>query len=217
MREMLLCFRRSLLLLVFVLPNAAGARPPDSLGTPVKHDLWEFSVAGFYYTLPSDDDVLVAVARADRGSLHLEARYNYEDLRTGSVFAGWTLSAGESLTAALTPMAGMAFGSTTGIIPALEMSLGYAMLDFYAESEYLFDVHEKSGNFFYSWLELGVTPNDLLRVGLTAQRTRIFQSPLELDRGLFAQVTPELGSMSVYAFNLSTDYWFLVVGLEIAW
>ncbi len=138
----------------------------------------EFSVAGYYYAFPADDDLVMAVARADRGTLHLEARYNYEDRRTASVFAGWNFAAGETFTIELTPMAGIAFGNTRGIIPALEMSLGYGPLDLYAEGEYLFDLRDKEGNFAYTWLELGFTPADPLRAGLVAQRTRIFREPV---------------------------------------
>jgi hypothetical protein len=210
-------FRRFLPVLAVCLPNVAGAMCPDSLGASGRPIPWEFSVAGYYYVLPADDDVPIAVARADRGALHLEARYNYEDRKTVSVFAGWTLSAGESFTIALTPMAGVAFGRTKGIVPALEMSLGRGMFDFYAECEYLLDLNDTSGNFFYSWLELGVAPTELVRIGLAAQRTRVFESPLELDRGVFAQLAPEPGTVSLYAFNLFTESWFLVIGLELAW
>jgi len=206
---------RSFLLFVVLLPVAAKSTPIDTLGAPGRS--WEFSVAGYGYAFPADDNVFLAVARADYGSMHLEARYNYEDLKTVSVFAGWTFSAGEAFTIDLTPMAGVAFGRTTGFIPAAEMSLGYGSFDFYAEGEYLFDVHDRSANFAYSWLELGFTPGESVRAGLTAQRTRIFQSPLEVDRGLFVQLMPGPGVVSLYAFNLFTDSWFLVIGLEIAW
>lgn len=212
---MVLFFRRSLLLLAMVVPYAAGATLPDSLDTPGKQNAWESSLSGSYYAFPTDDDIFMVVGRGDHGSLHLEARYNYEDLKTASAFAGWTLSAGESFTIDLTPMAGVAFGRTTGIVPALEASLGYRMFDFYVESEYLFDLKDNSGNFFYSWLELAAAPTELVRAGLAAQRMRISQSPLEVDRGVFAQLTPEPGSVSVYAFNLFTDSWFLVVGVVI--
>ena len=209
-------FRTVLLLLAVALPNAAGAAPSDSLQSSGERVPWEFSVGGYYYALPADDDVFIPMASADRGSLHLEGRYNYEDLKTASLFAGWTISAGEPFTIELTPMAGVTFGRTTGIVPALEASLGYGMFDFYVESEYLFDLNDNSGNFFYSWLELGVAPIELVRAGVTAQRTRIFESPLEVDRGLFAQLTPEPGTVSLYAFNLFTESWFLVVGIEFA-
>lgn len=206
-----------LLLLVVVLPVAASTTPPDSLDTNEKQSQWEFSAAGTYYALPADNDILIGVFKQDLGSLHLEARYNYEGRNTASVFGGWTLSGGESFTIALTPMAGVAFGRTAGVVPALEMSLGYGMFDFYGEGEYLIDVNDKSGNFFYSWLELGISPNDFFRGGLAAQRTRVFESPLGVDRGLFAQLAPEPCTVSLYAFNLFTDSWFMVMAVQVAW
>jgi hypothetical protein len=209
-------FLRMLPLLLFLLPNAASSSPADSLGAGAGPTRMEFSVAGYYYAFPADDDLAMAVARANRGTLHLEARYNYEDRRTASVFAGWNFAAGETFTIELTPMAGFAFGNTGGIIPALEMSVGYGPLDLYAEGEYLFDLRDSEGNFAYTWLELGFTPADPIRAGLVAQRTRIFRSPLEVDRGLFAQVKPGPTTVSVYAFNLFTDSWFLTIGFEIS-
>jgi hypothetical protein len=209
-------FLRMLSPLLLLLPNAAFSVPADSLGAPAGPTPIEFSVAGYYYAFPADDDLVMAVARADRGTLHLEARYNYEGRRTASVFAGWNFSAGESFTIDLTPMAGFAFGNTRGIIPALEMSLGYGSLDLYAEGEYLFDLQDSEGNFAYTWLELGFTPANPLRAGLVAQRTRVFRSPLDVDRGLFVQVMPGPATVSLYAFNLFTESWFLTIGFAIS-
>ena len=193
----------------------ANSLPLDSLMSTGPSVPWTFSVQGYYYVLPYDDNFLIAIGSADRGSLHLEARYNYEDLKTGSLFAGWTLSTGETFTAEFTPMLGVAFGRTTGIVPALEMSLGYGIIDLYDESEYLIDLEDEGSSYLYSWLELGVSPSDLLRFGVTAQRTRAAETPLGVERGLFVQVTPEPGSVGFYAFNLFTDYWFFIVGVEI--
>jgi hypothetical protein len=153
----------------------------------------------------------------DRGPLHLEGRYNYEDLKTASLFAGWTFSTGGSLTVDLTPMVGVAFGQTTGIVPAVEASLGYRTFDFYIESEYLVDLGEEPESFVYSWGELGYSPMDVLRCGLVAERTRVLQTPLGVERGAFLQVAPDPAVLSLYAFNPFTEYWFLVIGLEIAW
>ena len=207
----------SIVLLLPAASGVAGGAYPDSTAAPAGNVPWEFSVGGYLYTLPFDDDILIAVAIAQHGSLHLEARYNYEDLKTGSAFVGWTFSMGETFTAALTPMAGVAFGRTTGIVPALEAELGYGIADFYLESEYLIDLDEREWSFFYTWLELGVSPGDLFRVGLSAQRTRLFQTPLELDRGLFVELTPDVGAVSLYAFNVFTDNWFMVISARVDW
>jgi hypothetical protein len=205
-------------LLMLLLPCIAQSTPPDSVAAGSTHTVpWDFSLAASYYSFPFDEDIAMVVGRAQRGSLHLEGRYGYEDRRTASLFAGWTFSKGEDFTIEVTPMGGVAFGNTRGIIPALEMSLGYRAFDFYAETEYLFDLNDKSGNFAYTWLELAVSPTELLRTGLVAQRTRVFQTPLDLDRGVFAQLKPGPAILSLYAFNPFTDSWFLTLGLEIDW
>jgi hypothetical protein len=209
-------FLRSLLLAALLGLDVAYALQADSLGAAAGPTPTEISVSGYYYAFPADDDLVMAVARADRGALHLEARYNYEDRRTASVFAGWNLAAGETFTIELTPMAGVAFGNTGGIIPALEMSLGYGPLDLYAEGEYLVDLRNSEGNFAYTWVEFGFTPGDPLRAGLVAQRTRIIRSPLEVDRGIFSQLIHGPATVSVYAFNLFTESWFLTIGFEIS-
>jgi len=45
-----------------------------------------------YYSLKDQSDFLLAVATAERGQLHIEARYNYEAIDAGSLFAGWKFS-----------------------------------------------------------------------------------------------------------------------------
>jgi hypothetical protein len=209
--------RGSPVLLMVLFAGTGKATPPDSTAVPENNLHWEFSMEALSYVRPVGEDVPVLTATADFGSIHLESRYNYEDLKSASIFAGWTFSMGESCAFALTPMAGVAFGRTTGFVPALEASIEYGVFDWYVESEYFLDVDEPSEGFFYSWLELGVAPFDLLRLGAMTQWTKSSQNPLEFDGGPFVQLTPAQGTVSVYALNLFTDSWFVVVGLEIVW
>ena len=58
-----------------------------------------------------------AIAVADRGPLHLEARYNYESVGARSAFVGWTFSGGEAITWELTPLLGGAWGTTQAFVP----------------------------------------------------------------------------------------------------
>ncbi len=198
------------------MPLAAIGMPSDSSNAESPHVPWDVSVSGYYYVVPDEDDFLIAIGSADRGSLHIEARYNYEDLKTGSLFAGWKIPTGEEFTAEFTPMLGAAFGRTTGVIPALEISLAYDIFDLYDESEYLVDLQDEGSSYFYSWLELGVTPVDMFRFGVTAQRLRAAETPLEVERGLFMQMMPEHATVGLYAFNLTSDYWFFIFSFGIA-
>ena len=72
---------------------------------------------------------------ADRDWLHLEARYNYEALDTGSAWVGYNFSGGETVTWELTPMLGAVFGATDGIAPGYKGSLGWKKLELYSEGE----------------------------------------------------------------------------------
>ncbi len=83
------------------------------------------------------------IITADHQWLHLEARYNYENLHTGSLWAGYNFTAGKTLQLAVTPMIGGVFGRTTGIAPGCEFSLTYKKLSFSSSNEYVFDTTEK--------------------------------------------------------------------------
>jgi len=203
-----------LLALVMGLSVAHAGLPEDSTAGGETSPGWEGRAYLYYYALPADDDFALVIAAADRGALHFEARYNYEDLKTGSLFAGWNISGGGSLEYLVTPMAGLAFGETNGLVPALELTLMAGAFDLYVESEYLVDVEGSVGNFFYTWWELAGSFGPL-RAGLTAQRTRVFQTPLEIDRGLFAQLIQGPATFSLYTFNIATESSFLVFGLGV--
>jgi hypothetical protein len=163
---------------------------------------WAYSATGMYYFLPNQSDFLLAIATADRGQLHLEARYNYEALDTGSLFAGWKFSGGEALSWDLTPILGAVFGATQGIAPGFEASVAYGIADFYTEAEHLYDANAREDSYTYAWSELGLSPLDWLRFGLVGQRTRLYNSDRDIQRGGFAQL---IGShkltLGLYVFN----------------
>jgi hypothetical protein len=95
----------------------------------------------------------------------LEARYNYEDQRTGSVWVGYNFSAGNNLVFEITPFA-----------PGALMPLTYKKFAISSENEYVINTDDRTANFFYTWSEFGYLPIKWLRVGLVGQRTRAYQT-----------------------------------------
>jgi len=186
-------------------PALACAAPVNgtaaSLSASAKTSDWTYSATGMYYFPPDDSNFLLAIATADRGSLHLEARYNYEALDTGSLFVGWTFSGGNKLTYTLTPMLGVVFGKTQGIAPGFEASLAYGIVDYYIEAEYLYDLDVKEDSYIYAWSELGVSPLKWLRLGLVGQRTRVYQTDREIQYGGFMQLIFGRATLGFYVFN----------------
>ena len=122
------------------------------------------------FSVPDEPDFLMLVAPADIRSLHIEARYNYEDLRTGSVFVGTTGRSGDRVKLEGTAMVGGVFGTVDGVAPALRFTLLAWKIDFFIEAEYVIHLRATDASFFYAWSELGVSPLPRLRIGLVGRR-----------------------------------------------
>jgi hypothetical protein len=167
---------------------------------------WSFNVVADGYIVPNDQSYVSPTFTADRNWLHLEARYNYENLRTGSVWVGYNFSAGKKLVLDVAPILGGIFGRTTGIAPGCEASLTYRKVELSISNEYVFDTGDSSGNFYYSWPQLTYSPADWLQVGLVAQHTKAFHSSLDVQRGFLVGISHKNLEFTSYIFNAgSTD------------
>ncbi|QQX83233.1 hypothetical protein JJQ59_12395 [Cupriavidus necator] len=177
-------------------PDAAG----QAAGSP-----WTFSATGYWNMPRQSGDYLSGIFIAERKQLHLEARSNYEAVHSQSAFIGWTFSGGEAIQFKATPIVGFVGGSTHGLIGGLEASVAVSKFDYYIEAEYL-DARGEDPGYLYAWSELGFRPVEWLRLGLVAQRTRIYGGDRELQRGGFFQVTVRRFTAGFYWFNPgSTD------------
>ena len=164
---------------------------------------WAAGATVYGYSVPDQKDFVMVVAPVDAGWVHLEGRYNYEGLHTGSVFLGLNAGAGDKLRFDLTAMVGSIFGDTAGVAPALRLTLTWWKLDLTTENEYVVNVRDPAASFFYSWSELGLSPLPWLRVGAVAQRTRVVESDLDIQRGVFAGVTLfQTVDLTFYELNL---------------
>jgi hypothetical protein len=189
-----------------LLVGALTCAAQEGKGTPAPSSAedapaWAYSATGMYYSFRDQDDFTLAVATAEKGPLHLEARANYEAIDSGSLFVGWKFSGGEKLAYELTPILGGVFGQKEGIAPGFEASLAYGIADFYIEAEYVRDLEVRQDSFYYAWSELGFTPLEWLRLGLVGQRTTVYQSDRDIQRGLFAELMHRKVLLGFYAFN----------------
>lgn len=138
---------------------------------------------------------------ADHGNLHLEARYQWEDWRTASVWAGRWFSFGDAFHVDVAPMVGGVFGNTNGVAPGMLVEAEWKRLSFYSSSEYLIDAEDQANNFTYTWNEVAVDLDHLL-VGVVTQRTRTFDTELDLQRGLLLMREQGALTFGMYLFNI---------------
>jgi len=177
---------------------------------------WSFSVAAYGYLVPHDIFYGSPIFAADRQWLHLEARYNYENQETGSVWAGYNLSTGSNPVFEVTPMIGVVFGNTNGVAPGCELSLAYKRIELSSELEYVADIGDKTGNFLYSWNELSYSPTDWLHAGLVSQRTRAYHTDLDVQRGFSVGFTHKGVDFTAYVLNAGWTDPTVVLGLRFA-
>jgi len=191
------------------------ALEPNAAVENTDHRAWSSSASLFGYFVPEDRDYAQPTFAGDRGRLHLEARYNYEALETGSAWLGYAFSAGKLLRMDITPMVGGVFGDLHGFAPGYELTLGWSRLELYSESEYFFDFDENSEDFFYTWSELSITPAVGWRAGLVVQRTRAYETSLDLQRGLLAGVSYRRVDLTAYILNLGWEDPTIVISAEV--
>ena len=192
-------------------PTAAPAPGMPAEQAVPDPSTWSFAASLYAYVLPDDDSFLLPVVYADRDWLHLEARYNYEAMDSASLWGGWCFATGSTVTLEAIPMLGFVFGDTSGIAPGLEFSLGWRQFELYSESEYVFDLDDSEANFFYAWSELTYAPKDWLAFGLAAQRTRAYETDVDVQRGLLLELSRGPGSLRGYLFNFDRDEAFGII------
>ena len=193
--------RRLLLAAALGAPCASLLAQQAATAAPEK-TAWEVEASLYAYFPPDSPVYGQPTVGADHGALHLEVRYNYEDLKTGSFWAGWNLGFGDALRLDATLMAGGVVGDTIkGAAPGYRLTVSWKSLELYSEGEYVVDVNDSSNDFLYNWAQLGYSPLEWLTVGVASQRTRAYQTGLDVQRGPFISLSMHGVTASVYVFN----------------
>src|SRR5262249_41091658 len=117
--------------------SQSNANEAEETSETRAENFWTGSVSVSTYLAQHSRDFANPVFIADHDWLHLEARYNYEALKTGSLWLGYNLSTGEKLELNAAPMLGFVFGDTTGLAPGYTISLSWNSFEFLTQGEYL--------------------------------------------------------------------------------
>jgi hypothetical protein len=184
-----------ILALAFLQPLHAGATADLSEENEASDGRWKFSLEVLTYLAQHARDYANPVFSVDHDWLHLEARYNYESLKTGSLWLGWNLEAKKELEFKtlpalngvvkfkFTPMVGGVFGDITGVAPGYSIEIEYQQIYFVTQGEYFVDAAIHAGDFFYSWSELRFYPVERFWAGMVVDRTKVLEEEFDVRRG----------------------------------
>lgn len=197
------------LLSPFLQTHGEHAAPPAP-----SESAWTTSLSTYWMEPPEESGYLSGVLAADRGTLHLEAHWAYEDRDTFSLFVGHNIPFEGDLSGVFTPRIGYAVGDSDGVVPAFALEVGWKSLYFSTDAEYLIGTSDDTDDFFYSWSELGWTFAERFTVGLVGQRTNVFDQELTVDRGFLVGVALGPTQVTGYVFNPDQDdpYYSIAVG-----
>ena len=57
------------------------------------------------------------------------------------------------------------------------------------ETEYIVDASDSADSFLYTWPEFALAPTDWSRFGLAVQRTKVYQTEFDIQRGFFPGIS----------------------------
>jgi len=112
-------------------------------------------------------------------------------------------------------MVGGVVGKTNGIAPGLELGFQFYGFEFSSQSEYVFDLQNRGNDYFYNWTDFTYSPLDWLWFGLSLQRTRLYQTDLELQYGLMAGGGYKWFGLTGYIYNPGSDDLYIILSLTI--
>lgn len=202
----------TVLWLAWVLVSLCGRSDAQSKVKPQPHEpaqqsssvseAWQYSITVDGYLFDDGDGYAQPTFTADHKWLHLEARYNYENFRVGSLWVGYNLAWGKTWQLQVTPMIGGVFGRAQGIAPGCEAELNWREFNFSISNEYVFDTTSTAGSFYYVWNQATYQPLKWFRVGYAGQRNKMFfQRPLDHQEGFLLGVNHKQYQFTTYVLD----------------
>lgn len=146
---------------------------------------------------------------------YAEARYNYEDLQTFSLFLGKAFKGDQALTWSLVPLVGGSVGRFNGLSTGLNIDLEYDKFYFSAQSQYSVSTSVYKNQFLYSWSEVGYQSLRWLYAGVSLQHTADRIEGNILDPGVLIGFTFNKVTIPVYSFVPFNKERYFIVGLNI--
>lgn len=173
----------------------------------------------YYYLFQEGDLVQVPMIHYQSSSnWYGEIRYNYEDMKTFSFYAGKVFSKESRLSYSILPILGGVMGKFNGGSVGLNISMDYDQLFFSTQSQCTFSSEDQIHNFFFSWSELGFQVKEWIYTGLAVQQTLFWQtSSMLTEPGIVVGFSFKDWTFPLYTFRpMSTDAYY-VLGINWKW
>jgi hypothetical protein len=148
---------------------------------------------------------------------YAEARYNYEDAQTFSLYLGRAFTGGNNLNYSFIPLLGGSVGRFNGISTGLNIDMEMNKFFFSSQSQYSRSTSQVGDYFVYNWSEVGYQSLKWLYAGLSVQHTFDRFTGNDLQPGIMLGFTFNRFSIPIYTFDPFNNGRNFIVGLTMAW
>ncbi len=148
---------------------------------------------------------------------YTEARYNYEDLQTVSLYVGKTFTGTNRLSYTLTPLLGGAVGRFNGISTGVNFDMEFDKFYFSSQSQYSISTNHINPSFLYNWSELCYQSFSWMYTGLAVQQTHSQPAGSLLEPGLLVGFSFKNYTIPIYTFDPMKKERYFVVGINYQW
>ena len=176
-----------------------------------------FQAPGFYNSIQWSKDktpVNTGQAWVSSNNFYFEGRYNYEDVKTFSFYAGRTFKTRDSVLL-ITPSVGIVLGNFNGISFSTYLELNTKWINAFSENEYVIDENDKLNNFFFTWSGITFPVHKNIGIGIGCQWT-VQPNEKLLKYGPMLSLHKGAFKLDGYAFNFwqTTKVWTIGIGYE---
>ncbi|THU40437.1 hypothetical protein FAM09_11285 [Niastella caeni] len=149
---------------------------------------------------------------------YAEARYNYEDAETFSLYLGRTFSVQKrDFNFSFVPMLGGSLGRFKGVSTGLNIDMELNKFFFSSQSQYSRSTAVYGDYFVYNWSEVGYQSLKWFYAGVSVQHTHDRVIGNELQPGVMIGFTFNRFTIPVYTFEPFNSGRNFIVGVTMEW
>jgi len=149
--------------------------------------------------------------------MYTEMRYNYEAVKTASVYTGKSFTKKGSFEYTVTPMLGIVLGSYTGGSLAMNLEAAYKKIFVSMQTQYTVSSNAVRDNFFFNWTEVAYQPLKWFYAGVSTQQTKLYESACKQEYGILTGFVTKKLTIPVYVFNPLSDNKIFIIGINTEW
>jgi hypothetical protein len=187
-----------------------------------------------YFSKNGDVTIVPILHYQSFDNWYVEARYNYEELNSYSLYFGKTFASREryrlpantflmarkkrrrKFSYSVTPMVGAVTGKFKGGSIGLNLTMDYGKIFFATQSQSTFSSANEDSSFSFIWSELAYQPSKWLFSGLAFQQTHfLLNNSDSFDPGIVVGFLAGLWTFPLYVFNPVSNNQYFVAGINL--